>query len=86
MSFSRVLLWTGFSGCNFAGDAGLKFLERGVSVAEEEFDFQLRLEFSNLVAESLPSNTTYPLQDFKELSVFEVAEGHLLLGAYILSL
>ena len=55
-------------------------------MAEEEFDLQLRPEFSNLVAESFLSNATYPLQDFKESSIFEVAEGHLLLGAYILSI
>lgn len=73
-------------GCNFVGDACLEFLERGVIVAEEEFDFQLRLEFSNLAAEPLLSNGTHPLQDFKESSIFTVAEGHLLLGAYILSM
>lgn len=72
--------------CNFLGGACLKFLERGVSVAEEEFDFQLRLEFSDLVAKSLLSNITYPLQDFKESSIFKVAEGHLLLGAYVSSI
>lgn len=73
-------------GCNFVDDACLKFLERGVSVAEEEFGFQLRLDFSNLVAASLPSNATYPLQDVKESRIFEVAEGHLLLGACVLSI
>lgn len=55
-------------------------------MAEEEFGFQLRLEFSDQVAASLPSNATYPLQDVKESITFEVAEGHLLLGACILSI
>lgn len=55
-------------------------------MAEEEFGFQLRLDFSNLVAASLPSNATYPLQDVKESRIFEVAEGHLLLGACVLSI
>lgn len=55
-------------------------------MAEEEFDFQLRQEFSDLVAKSLLSNITYPLQDFKESSIFKVAGGHLLLGAYVSSI
>lgn len=35
LEFSGALLWTGFLGCNFVGDACLKFLEQGVSVAGE---------------------------------------------------
>lgn len=54
-------------------------------MAEEEFGLQLRLECSNLVAESRPSNATYPLQDVKDSNSFEVAEGRLLSGACTLS-
>lgn len=55
----RHSFWTGFVGCSFGGDGCHKFLRKGISVAEEEFDFQLRLECSNLV-ESLLVYATYP--------------------------
>lgn len=36
---SQGLPWHGFLGCNLAGVACLKFLERGVFVTEKKFDF-----------------------------------------------
>lgn len=55
----RRSFWIGFVGCSFIGDGCLKCLEGRISVAEGEFDFQLRLECSNLV-ESLLVYATYP--------------------------
>lgn len=75
--------------CSFVGDGCLIFLHKGISGAGEEFDFQLRLERSNLVESLLVSALCLPLiplHDCKEPSVFEVAEGHLLVGTCILSL
>lgn len=50
-------------------------------MTEKEFDFQLRVEFSHLVVDSLLLNATYLLQ---EQNILKVAERHPLFGAYIL--
>lgn len=68
-------------GCNLVDVACVTFLEKEVTVTEKEFDFQLRVEFSHLVVDSLLLNATYPLQ---ERSILKVAERYLLFGAYIL--
>lgn len=67
--------WTGFLGFHFVGDACLKVLERGVSVAGGESDFQLTGIF--LVWQLNPPSyvSLIPVQAFKESSTYEAAEG-----------
>lgn len=67
--------WTGFLGFHFVGDACLKVLERGVSVAGGESDFQLTGIF--LVWQLNPSSSVslIPVQAFKESSIYKAAEG-----------
>lgn len=78
--------WTGFLGFHFVGDVCLKVLEWGVSVAEEEFDFQLTGIF--LIWQLNPSSyvSLIPVQDFKESSKYEAAEGRFLVCTYTLHL